>query len=87
MQIEWLIAIEGNKSYIQLYNGYDSSSWTDCIDPYYLSPDPNRSELVIPGRSARKEIDLLVSLGYTDEQLWEYYSEYRNRVVGNTRSG
>ncbi len=86
MRIIWLIAVEGNKTYVQLYNGYASSSWSDCVDLYCLTLDSDNSELIIPGRSARTEIDLLVSLGYTDEQLWEYYSEYRDRVVGNTRS-
>lgn len=86
MKIKWLIAVEGNKCYLQLIDTDDSTKWGLYSLISNLHLEPNNSELVIPGRSTRTEVDLLLSLGYTNEQLWDYYIEYRDSVVGNARS-
>lgn len=86
MKITWLIAVEGELTHLQCFNTDAHDVWSGYIRLSNLKLDPNNNELLIPSRSARTEVDLLISLGYTDEQLMEHYSEYRDRVVGNARS-
>ncbi len=87
MKIRWLIAIEGELSHLQYFNtnNNNNTEWSAYTRVSDLRLEPSNNELLIPGRSARTEVDLLISLGYTDEQLWNHYSEYRNSVVGITR--
>lgn len=85
MKITWLIAVENKLTHLQLLNTDNPNKWSGYTRTSDLKLEKGNTELLIPGRSARTEVDLLISLGYTDEQLWDYYSEYRNSVVGATR--
>lgn len=86
MKITWLIAVEGELTHLQLLDSDNHDKWSGYTRTPDLKLEKRNNELLIPGRSARTEVDLLLSLGYTHEQLWDHYSEYRDRVLGNTRS-
>lgn len=85
MKITWLIAVEGELSHLQYFNTDNHTEWSGYTRVSDLRLEPSNNELLIPGRSARTEVDLLISLGYTHEQLWDHYSEYRDSVLSNTR--
>lgn len=86
MKITWLIAVEGELTHLQYFDSDDHNKWSGYTRLSDLRLETRSNELLIPGRSDRTEVDLLLSLGYTHEQLWDHYSEYRNSVVGNARS-
>jgi len=86
MKITWLIAVEGELSHLQYFDTDNPNKWSGYTRTSDLKLEKGNTELLIPGRSNRTEVDLLLSLGYTHEQLMEHYSEYRNSVVGNARS-
>lgn len=86
MKITWLIAVENELTHLQLLNTDNRNKWSGYTRTSDLKLEKGNTELLIPGRSNRTEVDLLLSLGYTNEQLWDHYSEYRDNVVGNTRS-